>query len=309
MNETSMRWLSTIHAGRLWQRVAGLVFLLVLLVLLALFWPQLIAVVILLALLVLLWERIRMGQAMRELATRITTGQLSAKVEVREGAWGVLCHSVNGLVQQQHRQRRMQALLPALPTHAINALGDMLPPCEARPRTITVLIVGYAGARPSQAQAEREHLDALRTLAAVVQQQVEHYDAWLERLGDTLLLAFGAFDEQPNAVNLRNALQAARALRAAWDANSPRGPLAISLATGNVLAATLPGLGYTLAGAPIEQALRLQHLAAACPEYALLCSEEAYMTLRRLDTAPWLLTDLRLLQPNHPPQIVYALPY
>jgi hypothetical protein len=78
------------------------------------------------------------------------------------------------------------------------------------------------------------------------------------------------------------------------------------------LAIALPGLGYSVIGPPVEQALRLQQIAAHARRSGLLCSEDAYFALcrdtgRRRDKATgWQPTDLRVSIANRPPQVVYG---
>jgi class 3 adenylate cyclase len=254
----------------------------------------------------LVWDHLHTRGQMRRLAQHIATGDFDAKLEVQEGAWGALCHSVNGLLQQQRLQRQAQTLLPILPTRALATMVNNSPNYNGLSHTLTVLIVGYAGSAGYHANSEAEYLHALRKIAVVAQQQVETHNALLERLGDVMLLVFGAFDDQPATTTIRSALDAAKALRAADDVNL-RGSLAICLASGAAQAITLPGLGYTVVGDPVKQALRLYQLATGFPEYTLLCSEETYLALRYFDTNAWHPTNLRLIQPHQPPQMVYAL--
>lgn len=304
-----MYLLALVRSGRPWRRFTIALILLLSSIILFTFIPELVAPLVLLALLLLLWERAHIGYTLRDLTRSIASGNLDTKLEVQEDDFGALCHAVNNLLQQQRLQQRTQAFLPALPAQAVTSLLSMHLPAEGLPRMLTILIVGYAQSSVRQSPAAQDHVRALRVLSTVAQQQAEMHSAIVERFGDMLLFAFGAFDERPLTTTLRSALQTAQALRQSWDRTSPRGALALSIASGTGLAAALPGLGYTVIGAPIEQALRLQYLAAACPEYALLCSEESYLNLRRLDTTTWLPTDLRLLEPDQPPQVVYALPF
>lgn len=303
-----MRLLASVRSGRQWRRFIVAIIVVLATILVSTLIPALLVPLVLLAIILLIWERMQLNHAMRDLAARIATGDLDTKLEVQEGAWGTLCHAVNDLLQQQRRQHYVQTLVPTLPSEAITTMLNKQRSPDGVLQSLTVLVVGYTHTSPPGASLTQEHLVALRALSTVAQQQSERHGALLERFGDMLLFAFGAFEERPLNTTLRHALQTAQVLRQTWDDTSPRGPLALSLASGKGLSVALPGLGYTVIGAPIEQALRLQHLAAACPEYALLCSEESYMTLRLLHNAHWLPTDLRLLQPDQPPQVVYALP-
>lgn len=296
-----------------WPRVAVTVVLVSFTVVLSLYVPQLLIPLLVLGVAWLLWERLRINNAIRDLAARIAVGDLDAKLEVGDSAWGALCHAVNGLLQQQRRQQRMQTMLPWLPAHVIASLVNTPLPAEGLPRAMTVLVIGYATATLRSVD-ESIHLRIFQAMAAAAQQQAEIHGALLERSGDTLLLAFGAFDDRPLPTTLRSAMKAAKELRSTWsqlsqaDVPLPTLPsLCLSLASGTGRAVALPGLGYTIIGTPLDQGLRLQYLAAACPEYTLLCSEESYLLLRRLDNSPWLPTDMRLVQPHRPAQVVYAL--
>jgi class 3 adenylate cyclase len=257
------------------------------------------------------------------LTRRIVTGDLSRKLEVSDGAVGALCHAVNGLLQQRRVQERLQALLPALPVSVHQRLLDDPASMRFGQNTplATVLLVGRAGPGARNPDDPRKNAAVCLLLAEEAQQQAGRYGALMQLCGESLLLVFGALEPQSRAAGLQAALETAQALRQRWDEAGPlaRGRLSLSIASGNVVAGVLPGLGYSAFGPPIEQALRLQHLAAACPEYALLCSEDAYASLRRATGSPepavgaatpaeWLPTDLRLLQPGRPPQAVYALP-
>lgn len=291
-----------------WWRIIIILILLPTCIVLLLFVPELLVPLILLALVLLLWERVRIIYAMHNLAARIAAGNYNTKIEVQEGAWGALCHAVNTLLQQQRLHQHTESLHPFLPDEASARLLGTTLPADGTPRMLTILVVGYTRTPGPQSDVARSHLQALHRLSIAIQQQAERHNALLERCGDLILLAFGAFDETPRTKTLRSALQTMQVLRQTWDSNSPRGALTFSLASGDALAVVLPGLGYTVIGSPVAHALQLQPLAMTHPEYALLCSEEAYMTLRRLDSTNWLSTGLRLPYPDQPPQVVYALP-
>lgn len=300
-----MRLLTTIHAGWRWRRFVAILILGSIAAFLALFTPQIIMGAVLVALLLLVWERMQHDARTRELAARIAAGDLETKLEVRADAWGALCHAVNGLLQQQRLHQRARQLLPALPSQALTALNDAPLPPDGAPRPLTVLIVGYAAGNQ---RSDAERLAALRALAAALHPEVERHAILLQRCGDILALTFGAFEEQPANATLRSALQVARNLNAAWNAAAASHPLTLSLTCGAALTVALPSLGYTTTGPLIDQALRLYHIAAANPHYALLCNEEAYLALRRFSPNPWQLTSLRLTQPESAAQKIYALP-
>lgn len=80
--------------------------------------------------------------------------------------------------------------------------------------------------------------------------------ALLQPCGDAVMLVFGAFDDRTSSEALREALGAAEQLQRAWQATFVgAGPLALALASGYALAAALPGLGFCVVGAPVEQAV------------------------------------------------------
>ncbi len=291
-----------------WWRIVIILILLPTCVVLIIFVPELVVPLILLVLVHLLWERVRIIYAMHDLAARIAAGNYNTKIEVQEGAWGALCHAVNTLLQQQRLYQHTRSLLPFLPADVVARLPGSAHSPDGTPRMLTILVVGYTETLGSQTDVTHSHIQALQRLSLIIQQQAELHNALLERCGDLILLAFGVFDEAPRTKTLRSALHTMHVLRRAWDHRSPRGALTFSLASGDALAVALPGLGYTVIGSPVIHALQLQHLAITHPEYALLCSEEAYMTLRRLDNTNWLSTGLRMPYPGQPPQLVYALP-
>src|SRR5262249_4878565 len=154
---------------------------------------------------------------------------------------------------------RIQALHPSWPPQAQALLDGHLDP-QGSSRSATVLLVGGAGLR---ARGETlVVLAAWHTLASAAYAQGQHHGALIYPCGDALLLVFGVFDESGGAPALRAALETAQILRQGWEnSGAGRGPLSLCMASGAVVAGLLPGLGYSVMGPPIEQALRLQHLA------------------------------------------------
>jgi hypothetical protein len=78
------------------------------------------------------------------------------------------------------------------------------------------------------------------------------------------------------------------------------------MASGTALVAMLPGLGYCVLGAPVDQVLTLGRLALGTPAFRLLCDESAYFALRRNAPQGWSLTSLRLPGEAGKPQPVYG---
>jgi hypothetical protein len=70
--------------------------------------------------------------------------------------------------------------------------------------------------------------------------------------------------------------------------------------------ATLPGLGYSVLGAPVEESVQLQQLARQAGHYGLVCAEGVYYALRNGGGTSWRPTDLRIPVRNRPAQVVYA---
>jgi hypothetical protein len=248
------------------------------------------------------------------LARRIADGRLGAKVEVPSGAWGELARAVNGLLQERRVERRLREALPEpLPLEAVQSLlgGDLL--TEGNSRQVAVLLIGAPARAPAwERGVRRSGLAAWQTLARAVHVAAQRYGALLQPCGDAVVLVFGAFEERPARQSLRDALDAADLIQAHWQAGEEAATLSLALACGYALTVALPGLGFCVVGAPVEQAVGLQQLAARARRFGLMCSEEAYQALRRdtgahtADGGPaWQPTDLRVSVANRPPQIVY----
>ena len=139
-------------------------------------------------------------------------------------------------------------------------------------------------------------------------EEAQRHGALLHPCGDAIMLAFGAFEEQSSGETLRTALAAAESLQRSWrdGAIKAGGPLILSLASGRALAMALPGLGYCVLGAPVEQAVQLQHLARHARRLGLVCSEGVYYALRHANGAGWQPTELRIPLVGRPPQVVYG---
>lgn len=241
------------------------------------------------------------------LAARIADDRQLDKLEVPDGPWGELARAVNGLLQERRVAQRMRAALPSpLPLEAVQSLlgGDLAAGGQSRP--VAVLLVGAPVRAPAwEHGVRRGGLAAWQALALMAQQAAQQHGALLQPCGDAVMLVFGAFEERPARESLRHALAAAALLQRAWRDSAETGALALALSTGHALAAALPGMGFCVVGAPVEQAVGLQQLAARARRSGLLCSEEAYHAFRRDDNAAWQPTDLRVSVANRPPQVVY----
>ena len=242
------------------------------------------------------------------LAQRLSRDQTPEKIEVLPGAWGELARAVNGVQQQRRLEQRLQVAAPApLPDDAVQAILDGEQPGQTDPRVVTVLLVSCGDAHRAAPRHRKGLLDAWQALARAAQEQARVHGALLQPCGDALLLAFGAFTERPADASAQAALQTAESLRQTWERRQQLGaPLALSMASGTALVAMLPGLGYCVLGAPVDQVLTLGRLALGTPAFRLLCDESAYFALRRNAPQGWSLTSLRLSSETGKPQPVYG---
>lgn len=255
----------------------------------ALWAPSLVVIPVAAAAAVALWDRAALDQELRTLAAAVAAGGPAAKLEVTDGAWGELCHALNRLHQQRRAQRQVDALLPALPVARAARLADAGIPDDGLLCEVAVLAVaGPGGLQGPAAQ--------LRETAAAALGEARRHEALLARSGERLLLIFGALEGQSPAANLRAAMEAAGALHAALA--GPDGAPRIALAAGTARAVVLPGLGLSVIGGPVEQAVGLQGLARPAQ---LLCNEDAYLGLRRIGVVPPQPLAPRLLTPEERP--------
>jgi class 3 adenylate cyclase len=269
---------------------------------------QFVAVALLPVLALLLHAIARRDRRAQALASRIVDAEQVEKVEVPDGPWGDLARAVNSLLQERRVEQRLRAALPTpLPLEAVHSLlgGDLAAGGQSRP--VAVLLVGAPARAPAWEQGVRHAgLVAWQALARAAQETAQQYGALLQPCGDAVMLVFGAFEDRPASESLRHALAAAARLQRSWQEGvENRHALALALASGHALAAVLPGLGFCVVGAPVEQAVGLQQLAARARRSGLLCSEEAYHALRRDSGSAWQPTDLRVSIANRPPQAVY----
>jgi hypothetical protein len=129
--------------------------------------------------------------------------------------------------------------------------------------------------------------------------------------GDLSHAVNGLMQEQRVQVRLRTVLPTplpAEALQRSWrdrDANTIV-PLVLSLAIGQALTGLLPGLGYCVLGAPVEEAIQLQQLAHQMGQHGLISGEGVYYARRQADGPVWQPTDLRIPAPNRGAQVVYT---
>ena len=237
-----------------------------------LFAPGFALVPLLVTALVIIWDRWVLERDLRRLAASVANTATGAKLEVTDDAWGELCHAINRLRQQRRAEQQRQRLLPELP--AVEELLEADLPPEGRPCDVAALAIA-----PPEGSAQTMRL---REAAALAAASMREYDALLTRPGKHLVMIFGVTGRQGPAAILRNARQAARTMHAHWTLDAARRPR-LALSSGQVRVMSLPGLGLTVIGPPIDQALALLDLA---DEDLLLCNEETYLTLRRLGQVP-----------------------
>ncbi|MGQ9926354.1 MAG: hypothetical protein ACUVS4_05730 [Chloroflexaceae bacterium] len=237
-----------------------------------LFAPGLALVLLLVTALLIIWDRRVLERDLRRLAAGVASTATEAKLEVTDDAWGELCHAVNRLRQQRRAEQQRQRLLPELP--AVEELLEADLPPEGLPCDVAALAIA-----PPEGWAQTMRLHEVAALAAA---SMREYDALLTRPGKHLVMIFGLTGRQGPAAMLRNALQTARAMHARWPRDATRRPR-LALSSGQVRVIALPGLGLTVIGPPVDQALVLLDLA---DEDLLLCNEETYLTLRHLGQVP-----------------------
>lgn len=258
-----------------------------------LFAPGFALVPLLVTALVIIWDRLVLERDLRRLAVSVANTETGAKLEVTDDAWGELCHAVNRLRQQRRAEQQLQRLLPELP--AVEALLEANLPPEGLPCDIAALAIA-----PPEGSAQTTRL---REAAALAAASTREYDALLTRPGEHLVMIFGVTGRQGPAAILHNARQAARAMHAHWTLDAARRPR-LALTSGQARVMSLPGLGLTVIGPPIDQALALLDLA---DEDLLLCNEETYLALRRLGQVPAQLASQRpVASEGHPG--AYAIP-
>lgn len=272
------------RAGRR-VRVALALFAMLAAALAALVAPALALLALLVAGALIVWERAALAADLRVLAAAVAAatqpGPLPApsddlKLEVADGAWGELCHALNRLLQQRRAEQQLRQLLPTLPAAGAARLAELRPPPEGLPCEVVVLALAHPAALG-------DPVAVMRDTAYTALHQAQLHDALLARWGEGVVLIFGALGPQGGAQALRGAYQAARAISAAWAVALPAQRPRLTMAAGQGRAVILPGLGLTVVGSPVEQAIALQRHTPGAP---LICNEDAYLGLRRLGAIP-----------------------
>lgn len=234
------------------------------------------------ALVALVYERVSTRRTLVALAEHLTAGPLN-KLEIEPGGSArVLGQALNQAIQRT----RSAAPPPA-----------QEPVVTAEPLPVAVLSIGlrqHGPATYSAAYGER-----LAEVALAARRASHATDALLDAYGDgTLLLIFGAQTTQALAASTRLALEVARVLASGYP------DLRFGLGCGEGRLCALPGIGTTVIGAPIEDAVRLFRMAAAWHEYRLLCAEPIALLAQSF---PSQRTPLQLTHATLPPLPIYAL--
>ncbi|HEU4327713.1 MAG TPA: hypothetical protein VFS21_31525 [Roseiflexaceae bacterium] len=294
------------HPPRVFAGLAGLVLAVAGLLLIG----QLLAALLMPLVVALAVELRRRDRRALALARRLAQDQPADKIEVPRGPWGELARAVNSLQQQRRLEERLHnATAAPLPEDAVQALLDGIEPNEHEPRVVTVLVVSCGDAERAANRRRRALLSAWQAVARAARDQAGVHGALLQPCGDALLLAFGAFSERPADATALAAVQAAERIRQTWDQHQPDGaPLALSIASGSALVAMLPGLGYCVLGAPVDQALTMGRLALDTLAYRMLCDEGAFFALPRMTRDSWRATGLDMPGESGVPLTVYGRP-
>lgn len=235
------------------------------------------------ALAALVYERSTTRRTLVALAEQLKTSGPLHKVEVEASSAGMLGQALNQAIQ---RSRTETALLSVEPPSAV---AETLP--------VAVLSIGLR--QGVHAAYTAAHTERLTEVARAARGASQATDAVLDAHGDgTLLLIFGSQQLIPPALSLQQALDVALTLRAAYP------DLRFGLGCGQGRCCTLPGVGATIIGAPLEDAVRLYRMAAAWHEYHLLCVEPVALLARGCSGQR---TMLQLSYASKPTLPVYAL--
>lgn len=236
----------------------------------------------------LLHERMTTRRVLAELAAQLDDESGSHKFDVL-GTLGAeaVDHALNRMIQRTRAQASVASQNAAEAAPALGAtVGSQV--------HVAVLSVGLRrdGAQHNAAHAARLMQAASSAMTAPAEQPR------VQMQGDgTLLLIFGCNGDQPIADSLRHALATSHVLQ-----SDPH--LRFGLGVGSAQQCTLPGGATALIGAALDDAARLQRMAAAWHEYHLLCAEPVALLARCHRSQR---TTLKLTNPNLPPFPVYAL--
>jgi hypothetical protein len=236
-------------------------------------------------------ERLRARRRMAHLATQLRSVGTLDKLEVSaDPSTAALDQALNAAIQRTREQ-----------AHSWQVSQETAPDVDevdGVPRSVAVLALGLRD--HDQGSTAPETMAQLRRIADTVVNVAESRSALLQMQGSgTFALIFAAFSQEPAARSAKAALDAATEL------STTHPDLHFGLSSGTGLPCRLPGTGYTVIGAPLEEAIRLHRLAASWHEYRLLCPEPVALLLRPY--ASGARTTLQLTAPNAPPLPVYTL--
>lgn len=242
----------------------------------------------------------------REIAAIVSTGESPEKLEVPAGTWGELYRAINRLLQERRTQQRLSQALPlTLPDHAVRELLENRPLVGHSQRVVTVLLI--SSALPTT-EPNRSLLDTWRLCADIAREQARQAAALVQPTSNGVLLVFGAFADESPETSLRHALQAVQQIEQRWQTPSTSDqPLSLSLTSGTVTVALLPGLGFCALGTAIEQVMLIDRTGAPQRGFRMLCDETVYFTLRRMSNQNWQPTGNQTTPRDGRPQAVYGL--
>lgn len=212
--------------------------------------------VLVLTLAALFYRLKQLERKARSLAQRIRDRQAS-KIEVQEGVWGELSRAVNGLLQDQRISQHVQAIQPQpIPNNALQAmLNGSIELEKQKNRLVAVLVVGNP-----QLNDKTPDLPAWQVLGQICYDAAQQNNALLQPCGNALLLAFGCFEDQSISQSLQALVESIEYINQQWQQAGNQEQLSYNICQGPATTTLLPGLGYSLCGAPINEALGLWQL-------------------------------------------------
>lgn len=242
-------------------------------------------------------ERARARRRMHRLATQLDAVASLEKLEVStDPSIAMLDQALNNAIQRTREQARIVQM--SRQTLPIGEALRFLDEDNEATRSVAVLALGLRDHH--QVPVSAEMMIQLRQIAGTVVGVAERGSALLQMQGSgTFALIFAAFSQEPAARSAKAALAAAVELAHIYP------ELHFGLSSGTGLSCRLPGAGYTVIGAPLEEAIRLHRLAASWHEYRILCPEPVALLVR--PHTPSQRTPLQLTFPHAPPLPVYSL--
>lgn len=240
------------------------------------------------ALAALVFERASTRRTLLMLAEQLDASDPVYKLEVEPiRGTSVLGQAFNRAIQRS-RAEALEAPLPATAPHDATDTGY-----ESVVAVLSVGLTHRTHAPYSAAYSERLALVAREARQACGDADVAIY----AQADGTLALIFGT-QQQPISRSLRQALEVALTLSARYN------DVRFGLSCGQCRVCTLPGVGTTYIGTPLEDAVRLARMAIAWHEYRLLCAEPIALLARSFASQR---TTLELTHAATPTLPVYAL--